>query len=114
MRLLLLALGLLCAPALVAGGGPANSGPQGATYTATYDPASLAAGTSRCDDVTVTGIQTGKTVIANIGTVDVAAGCAVTSVRVGSANTVRVCWRNAIDTITACDTATSTWSFSQP
>jgi hypothetical protein len=85
------------------------------TFTATYDPASLAALTSRCDDVTVTGITTtGGAVMANIGAVDPAAGCVVASVRVNGANTVRVCWRNAIDATTACDTASSTWVFTQP
>jgi hypothetical protein len=84
------------------------------TFTTTYDPASLTANTSRCDDVTVTGITTtGGAVSANIGAVDPAAGCVVASVRVNGANTVRVCWRNAIDATTACDTATSTWTFSQ-
>lgn len=84
------------------------------TFTATYDPASLAANTSRCDDVTVTGITTtGGAVTANIGAVDPAAGCVVATVRASASNTVRVCWRNAIDATTACDTASSTWSFTQ-
>lgn len=85
------------------------------TFTATYDPASLAANTSRCDDVTVTGIATtGGAVTANIGAVDPAAGCVVSTVRASATNTVRICWRNAIDAVTACDTASSTWTFSQP
>lgn len=84
------------------------------TATATYDPASLSAGNARCDDVTVTGITTtGGAVSANIGAVDPAAGCVVATVRASAADTVRICWRNAIDTITACDTASSTWTFSQ-
>lgn len=84
------------------------------TFTAVYDPVSLAAGSSRCDDVTVTGITTtGGAVSANIGAVDPGAGCVVASVRASASNTVRVCWRNAIDTVTACDTASSTWKFTQ-
>lgn len=85
------------------------------TFTTTYDPASLAAQTARCDNVTVTGVTTtGGAVTANIGNVDPAAGCVMSSVRASAADTVRVCWMNAIDTVTACDTASSTWTFSQP
>ena len=107
---LLLALSL---PAL-AGDGGASGGGALFTGTATYDPASLAAASARCDDITVSGITTsGGAVVWNIGAVDPAAQCTVSSVRASAANTVRICWRNALDAVTACDTASSTWTFSQ-
>lgn len=113
-RLIAAALLVTVLPAL-AGDGGASGGSPVFTVTATYDPSSLAANTSRCDDVTATGIlTTGGAVAANIGAVDPAAGCVVASVRASATNTVRVCWRNVIDAVTACDTASSTWTFSQP
>lgn len=117
MRALLLAsavvLACFAAP-LLAGDGGASGGSATFTATAVYDPASLAAGSARCDDVTVTGVVAGRAVIANIGAVDPAAQCAMTSVRASATNTVRICWRNALDAVTACDTASSTWAFTQP
>jgi hypothetical protein len=84
------------------------------TFTATYDPASLAAGTARCDAVTVTGITTtGGAVVANIGAVDPATGCVMSAVRVTADDTVEICWRNAIDAVTSCNVDSSTWKFSQ-
>lgn len=84
------------------------------SFTTTYDPASLAAQTARCDAVTVTGITTGGgAVTANIGAVNPATGCAMASVRASAADTVTVCWMNTIDAVTACDTASSTWKFTQ-
>jgi hypothetical protein len=83
------------------------------TFTATYDPASLASNGTRCDNVTVTGITTtGGAVEANIGAVDPGAGCVMSSVRASAADTVRICWRNA-DVALACDTTSSTWTFTQ-
>jgi hypothetical protein len=106
---------LAIAVPLVAGDGGASGGGAVLTAAAVYDPASLAAGNSRCDDVTVTGITTsGGAVSANPGAVDPAAGCVIATVRASATSTVRICWRNAIDAVTACDTATSTWTFSQP
>lgn len=87
---------------------------QMVTATATYDPASLAAGSSRTDTVTVTGITTtGGAVTANAG-IDNTTSCVVASVRASAANTVSITWRNATDTVTACDVPSSTWTFSQP
>lgn len=84
------------------------------TFTATYDPASLAAQNARCDNVTVTGITTtGGAVTANIGATDPATWCVMTSVRASATNTVRICWMNANGVATACDTASSTWTFTQ-
>lgn len=83
------------------------------TLSTTYNPASLAAATSRCDAVTVTGIVTTKAVVANPG-VAPAAGCVIASVRPSALNTVEVCWRNTFAATTACDTASSTWMFVQP
>lgn len=112
MRALLLVALLACAPAL-AGDGGASGGASAFTATAVYDPASLAAASQRCDNVTVTGITTsGGAVQANPGT-DLAAQCVVASVRASAADTVRICWRNALDAVTACDTASSTWTFTQ-
>jgi hypothetical protein len=89
-------------------------GGQSRTFTAVYDPASLAAATARCDDVTVTGITTtGGAVTANPGAVDPAAQCVVATMRASASNTVRICWRNTLDAVTACDTASSTWTFTQ-
>lgn len=76
-------------------------------FTATYDPASLAAQTSRVDTVTVTGVTTsGGSVSVNLGT-DVAAGCVMANVYASAADTIKINWFNA-NTVAACDTASST------
>lgn len=82
--------------------------------SAVYDPASLAAGQPRCDTVTVNGVVAGRPVVPMPQTTP-ASGC-VMSVppQVTGANTVRICWRNVIAATTACDTASSTWIFTQP
>lgn len=85
------------------------------TFTATYDPASLAAATQRADAVTVTGITTsGGAVSANPG-VTPAARCVIASVRASAADTVTVVWQNVDFGVggAACDTASSTWTFTQ-
>ncbi len=83
------------------------------TYTATYDPASLAANTSRCDDVAVTGITVGGGAVDVNPGVDPNGSCVIAAVRHPTVDQVRVCWRNTIDAVTACDTTTSTWQFTQ-
>lgn len=80
-------------------------------YTATYDPADLGNDSSRCDDVTVTGIVTTKAVYANPGT-DMVGGCIISAVYPSATNTVRVCWRNAAPS-TNCNVGSSTWLFAQ-
>jgi hypothetical protein len=87
--------------------------PTPARFTAVYAPASLAANTSRCDNVTVTGIVTSRAVSANPG-VSNATGCVIAGVWASSANVVTVCWRNAFAATTACQTSSSTWTFTQP
>lgn len=83
------------------------------TFTATYDPASLAAQTGRTDTVTVTGIKlAGGAVSMSLG-VDPAVGCVLGGVRASADDTVKVTWFNAITAVTACDTASSTASFTQ-
>lgn len=92
--------------------GPWDAGAR-VVHTATYDPASLAAGAARCDNVTVAGVRlSAGPVTANAGG-DPATGCVVAAVRVTADDTVRVCWRNALDALTACDTASSAWTFAQ-
>lgn len=82
------------------------------TFTATYDPASLNAATQRADAVTVTGITTtGGAVVANPGTTP-ATGCIIAAVRATNTNEVTLIWQNS-NTVAACDTASSTWTFSQ-
>lgn len=84
------------------------------TFTATYDPASLAANTTRTDTITVTGITTsGGAVTANPGS-DFTTSCVIASVRASAADTVKVTLRNTVDAVTACDEPSSTWTFSQP
>lgn len=83
------------------------------TFTATYDPGTLAAQTGRTDTVTVTGIKlAGGAVSASPG-VDAATGCVLGSVRASADDTVKITWFNAITAVTACDTASSTWTFTQ-
>lgn len=83
------------------------------TFTATYDPGTLAAQTGRTDTITVTGIKlAGGAVSMSLG-VDPAAGCVLGGVRASADDTVKVTWFNAITAVTACDTASSTASFTQ-
>lgn len=86
--------------------------PTSAPMSAVYDPATLAANASRCDTVAVTGIVTTRPVVASPGT-DVAVGCVIASVRPSGTNQVAVCWRNAFAATTQCNTASSTWLFTQ-
>lgn len=83
------------------------------TFTATYDPASLAAQTGRTDTVTVTGIKLAGGAVAASPGVDAATGCVLGSVRASADDTVKITWFNAITAVTACDTASSTWTFTQ-
>lgn len=83
------------------------------TFTATYNPASLAANTTRTDSVTVNGITTtGGAVTANPGS-DFTTSCVIASVRASATNTVAVTLRNTVDAVTACDEPSSTWTFTQ-
>ncbi len=83
------------------------------TFTATYNPASLAAATTRTDSVTVTGITTtGGAVTANPGA-NFTTSCVIASVWASATDTVAVTLRNTLDAVTACDEASSTWTFTQ-
>ncbi len=83
------------------------------TFTATYDPASLAAATTRCDTVTFTGIATtGGAVAVNPGA-NFSTSCVIAAVRASATNTVTICLRNTVDAVTACDEGSSTWTATQ-
>lgn len=104
---------------LVVGDGAATKTFRGiftGTSDASYNPASLAAASSRCDSVTVTGVTAAGGVVSfEPGAVTpFANGCVVTSTRATADNTVEICWGNTIDAVTACDVGDSTWTFSQP
>lgn len=86
------------------------------TFTATIDPASLAAATTRTDTYTVTGLlTTGGAVSCNIGAdpSGTAAQCVPMNMRASATNTLSVTWRNTLDAVTACDVASATWTCSQ-
>jgi hypothetical protein len=92
---------------------PAPTPTRAPALTAVYNPASIAANTTLNDAVTVTGIVTGRPVIANPG-VNLATGCIIAGVWASATNTITIQWRNAFAATTACDTASSTWTFVQP
>lgn len=92
---------------------PAPAPTRVPALTAVYDPASLAANTTRSDTIAVTGIVTGRAVVASPG-VAPATGCVIAAVRASATDQVTVTWRNAFASTTACDTASSTWAFVQP
>ncbi len=87
------------------------------TGTVTYDPASLAAATTRTDTITISGVTTaGGAVSCNAGAdpATTAGQCVIANMRASAANTVSITWRNTLDAVTACDVASSTWTCSQP
>lgn len=94
---------------------PTYAAPAAPTpMSATYDPASLAANTARCDTLTVTGAVTSRPILPMPQTTP-APGCVMSAPpRVSAANTVVICWRNAFSATTACDTTSSPWLFTQP
>lgn len=86
------------------------------TFTATINPASLAAATTRTDTYTVTGLlTTGGAVSCNQGVdpVTTEGQCVPVNMRASATNTLSVTWRNTLDAVTACDVPSSTWTCSQ-
>lgn len=80
-----------------------------ATYTATYDPASLAAVTARDDSVTVTGVLAGDIIVGWKPAAALTSGLSIQGVRVSADNTVIVRLNNA--SAGAIDGASGTWTF---
>jgi hypothetical protein len=80
-----------------------------ATYTATYDPASLAATTARDDAITVTGVAATDIVVGYQAAPALTSGLSIQEVRVSAANTITVRLNNA--SAGAIDGASGTWTF---
>lgn len=78
-------------------------------YAQAIDPPSVPAKSTAYQSVTVTGLSLSPLdkVIVNPGN-DFAGSCALGSVRVSAANTLRIQYINSHD-VSACDTASSTW-----
>lgn len=79
------------------------------TYTATYDPAALAATTARDDAITVTGVAATDVVIGYQAAPALTAGLSIQEARVSAANTITVRLNNA--SAGSIDGASGTWTF---
>lgn len=79
------------------------------TYTAVYDPASLAATTARDDAVTVTGVAATDVCLGYQAAPALTSGLDIQEVRVSGANTITVRLNNA--SAGAIDGASGTWTF---
>jgi len=80
-----------------------------AVFTATYDPASLAATTSRDDAITVTGVASTDEVVRVEPPAAIAASVVVQGARVTGTDTITVRLTNA--SAGAVDVASGTWKF---
>lgn len=78
-------------------------------FTATVNPASVAANTSAEQTFTVTGVAAGDVVVSATKPSAFTAGCGLTGARVSAANTVALTFMNT--SAGAIDEASETWTF---